>query len=455
MAFDPSSYGTEWRPAFEAVESMLGGRIVGGERQARWRPVFFLEVERPGGEILPICFRGGRTEAPDGGRQIRHEFECLSALERNRIPVPRIYGFCEEPAGIVMERAPGRHDLATATSREELESVRDHFIGILADIHRLPTDDFEAFGLEKKTTPRDLALGDSQASIRRFRAGKRRPEPALEFLIDWAERNVPRHRQECCFITGDSGQFLFDEGRVTALLDMEIGYLGDPLADLGALFSRDLTEKMGDLGTAIDRYEAAIGAPVDRRTVLYHAIRWAMTTPLGTALVVASPPVTAEYVQYLSWYLVYTRTPLELIAHLEGIEIDDPELPDETLPLSPHAVEHDALQARLLAFQATDEFQAYEVDGLRRLALHLRQADRFGAEMLARDLDEAEQLLGHRPATWQERDLALEDLVRESDGQRNAELGRYFVRRFKREEALLAPAMRDLVGVRMQRLPLD
>ena len=67
MAFDPSSYGTEWRPAFEAVESMLGGRIVRGERQARWRPVFFLEVERPDGEVLPICFRGGRTEAPDGG----------------------------------------------------------------------------------------------------------------------------------------------------------------------------------------------------------------------------------------------------------------------------------------------------------------------------------------------------------------------------------------------------
>ena len=451
--FDPEQFGAEWAPAFAAIESLVGGRIVSGERQARWRPVFFVDVERADGEILPICFRGGRIELADDSA-IRHEYACFRALEKNGIPVPRIYGYCESPPGFVMQKSPGRHDMRHTRDQDEFDSVRDHFIEILADIHRLPTDDFEAFGLRRLTSPRDLALGDSKSSIKRFQKYKKRPEPGVEFLIDWTERNVPQDRRECCFVTGDSGQFLFEEGRVTAMLDMELGYLGDPLADLGGLFSRDLTEKMGSIETAIERYERAIGHAVDRRVVLYHAIRFAMTTPLGTALVVAEPPVAAEYIQYLAWYLVYLRNPLQLIAHLEGFEIDPPETefrPSET----PYGAAHDALQERFEVFETRDEFQAYEADGLRRLALYLRQGDLFGQDVFERDLDDVEKILGHRPRTWQERDLALERFVADAEGRRNPEFVQYYVRRLRREEALLAPAMRDLVGVDMQTIRLD
>jgi hypothetical protein len=450
MAFDPTAFGTEWQPAFASIESLVGGRIVGGERQTRWRPVFFVDVEMPSGEILPICFRGGRIELEDDSA-IRHEYECFRALEKNGILVPHIYGYCEKPAGFVMQKSPGRHDMATTSGPDELASVRDHFIEILAEIHRVPTADFEAFGLKRAETPRDLALGDSKPSIKRFQKLKSRPEPGVEFLIDWTERNIPQDRTECCFVTGDSGQFIFDEGRVTAMLDMELGYLGDPLADLGGFFSRDLTEKMGDIEVAIEKYEAVTGKPVDRRVVLYHAIRFAMTTPLGTALAVANPPVAAEYIQYLAWYLVYLRNPLQLIAHLEGFEVDSPDI-DFQETISPYAPGHDQLQDRFEIFRTHDDFQAYEADGLRRLALYLKQGDRFGADVFERDLDDVEKLLGRRPKTWQERDLALEAFVQEAKGERNEEFVRYYVRRLRREEALLAPAMRDLVGVDMQTL---
>jgi hypothetical protein len=452
MSFDLDSQGAQWRPAFEHVAACVGGRIVSAERQARWRPVFWLEVERPDGEILPVCFRGGRIEQ-GSENTIRHEYECFRALETNGIPVPKIYGYCDEPVGFVMETSPGRHDLSTATSGEEFDAVRDHFIEILAQIHALPIRDFEAFGLERATTARALGLGDCVAGIDRFRTRKTRPDPVIEFLIDWCERNVPSHRDECCFVTGDSGQFLFENGRVTAMLDMELGYLGDPLADLGGLFSRDLTEKMGDLNIAVDRYESATGRPVDRRVVLYHAIRFALTTPLGTGLALANPHVAVEYVQYLTWYLVYSRAPLELIAYREGIELEEPELPAEVL--SPYAVAHDSLRAKFGTFETNDAFQAYEADSLRRLALYLQQGDRFGADLLEKDLDDVETLFGHRPKTWQERDRALSDLVQNDHGKREEEIVRYLVRRLKREEALLAPAQRDLVGAKMQTLRLD
>jgi hypothetical protein len=451
-SFDPDGFGPEWRSAFEFVEASVGGRVVSAEREPRWRPNFWLEVERPGGERLPICFRGARIEQGEENT-ISHEYACFRVLERNGIPVPRIYGLCEDPVGIVMERAPGRHDLATAASTEERDAVRDHFIEILARIHALPIADFEAAGLPRRTTPRALGLGDSAQGIARFRSRQTRPDPIVEFLIDWCERHVPEHRRDCTFVTGDSGQFLFDQGRVTAMLDMELGYLGDPLADLGGLFCRDLTESMGDLDVAIDRYAMASGRPVDRRVVLYHAIRFALTTPLGTALSLAAPHVAVEYVQYLTWYLVYARCPLELIAYREGIALEPPALPDERV--SPYAVAHDSLQQKFDAFATHDAFQAYEADSLRRLALVLRQGDRYGADLMERDLDDAEVLLGFRPADWQARDMALSDLIGENRGERDAELVRYLVRRIQREEAILAPAQRDLVGARMQTIRLD
>jgi hypothetical protein len=451
MSFDLDSFGSEWRAAFEVVESSVGGRIVSAERQARWRPVFWLKVERPDGEILPVCFRGGRIEQGEENT-ILNEYECFRALEKNGILVPKIYGYCEKPIGFVMERSPGRPDLSTAENPEELDAVRDEFIQILAQIHALPTTDFEAFGLKRLTNTRDLALGDSAKGIARFAERKTRPDPIVEFLIDWCERHVPVGRDECSFVTCDSGQFIFENGRVTAMLDMELGYLGDPLADLGGLFSRDLTEKMGDLNVAVDRYEVAVGHPVDRRTVLYHAIRFALTTPLGTGLSLANPHVAVEYVQFLTWYLVYSRSPLELIAYREGYELEDPAYPKETV--SPYAVAHDSLQEKFGAFKTNDAFQAYEADSLRRLALYTRQGDRYGADLLERDFDDASKLLGKRPATWQERDADLSSLVLENEGERDEELVRYFVRRLKREEWLLAPAQRDLVGAKMQTLRL-
>ncbi len=452
MGFDLDSHGAQWRPAFESVEKSVGGRIVSAERQARWRPVFWLDVERPDRTVVPVCFRGARVEQGEENT-IRHEYACFRALEKNGIPVPRIYGYCEEPEGFVMEKSPGRHDLATAESAAEFESVRDHFIEILARIHALPTDDFEAFGLERKATARALALGDSAAGIARFERHKKRPDPVIEFLIDWCERNAPQGRSECCFVTGDSGQFIFEDGRVTAMLDMELGYLGDPLADLGGLFCRDLTEKMGDLNVAIERYEVASGKPVDRRVVLYHAIRFALTTPLGTGLAIVEPHVAVEYVQYLTWYLVYSRAPLELIAHREGYSLEEPERPSARE--SRYSVAHDSLQEKFEAFATEGEFQAYEADSLKRLALYLRQGDRYGEDLLSKDLDDVARLLGRRPENWQKRDQLLSNLVRSNRGERDPELVWYLVRRLLREEAILAPAQRDLVGAKMQTLDLD
>jgi len=40
-----------------------------------------------------------------------------------------------------------------------------------------------------------------------------------EFGIRWIRRNMPPDRSKVCFVTADCGQFLFEHGRIVALLD--------------------------------------------------------------------------------------------------------------------------------------------------------------------------------------------------------------------------------------------
>lgn len=446
-SFDPAQFGAEWIDTFKTIESTVGGRIITATRQARWRPAFFLDVEVEG-RIEPVCFRGARREHPNADI-IRYEYECFRILEEAGIPVPHIYGFCEEYPGIVMAKAPGRANLATAVDDIERESVRKHFIEILARIHALPLDAFDSLGRKPLTTARELGLGDSLFAIEMFRAMQKRPEPGLEFLIRWSERNYPRDRDECCFITCDSGQFVFENGAVTGLLDLELAYLGDPMADLGGLFARDLSEPLGGMAGLLDLYESSAGRSVDRDAVLYHAVRWSMSTPLLIAGSVADPPKSLELVQYLAWYLVYQRAPLELVAHIDGVALAEPSLPAEES--TPFGVAHDGMVARLEPTGEQGSFRDFETDGLRRIAIYVRESDRRGHAMLEEDLAEASDLLGRRVDDWRARDEALVDAIRNERCAEDRMLA-YLFRRYRREELLLQPAMRDLIDVRLQTL---
>jgi aminoglycoside phosphotransferase (APT) family kinase protein len=450
VAFDRGQLSERWQRAFDYVEAQLGGRVVSAERQARWRPAWFLQIERDG-EVLPVYFRGARAEAEHGVLQLRREHTCLALLERHGVPVPHVYGFCPDPEGIVMERAPGRFDLATAEDEAERVAVRNHYMELLAGVHALPTGEFETAGMQRPATARELARGDLDGWIAAYRQAKTRPEPTIEFALDWLARNAPAGRERVGLLLGDAGQFLFERSRVTAILDVELATLGDPAADLGALLSRDLSEPLGDIEHALRHYEATSGEPVDRNVVRYHAVRFGLITPLATAAIVARPPAVADYVQYLSWYLVYARCPLEIVAHMEGVELAPPDLPDEEPEhSSPYAVAHDALRDRFEIFERGDAFQAYRVDALARLAAYLRRCDRFGRALEASDLEDAGRLLGRRPAGGRERDTALEALVAGNRGDLDRELIGYFVRRLQREEFLLAPVMQELAGAHMQ-----
>ena len=428
------------------VEQLAGGRIVSAESQERWRPAWFLEVEKPGGERVGVYFRGDRGVEQHGVYPLEHEYEVMRVLEAHGIPVPHIYGFCDEPRGIVMEKALGRANLATASDEAERRAVLDHYIEILVAMHRIPVAAFAHLKLPLPATPEALALGDLPRWEKSYRARKKAAEPLIEFALRWLHENAPCQRSRATFLAGDAGQFLFDAGRVTAVIDLELAYLGDPLADLAGMMSRDLSEPLGDLSRAFLRYGELMGEPVDLATVLYHAVRFAIVTPLATAPLTQAPPPGLNYVQYAGWGLVYGRGALDAIAQREGIVLAAPALPEAEATRASPAFAH------AVALLTGPAAKGYEADVSLRLAQHLAEVDRLGPRLEAQDLVEVSALLGRRVTSWSEADAALEAFVLAAPLSRTPDILQLLYRRTLRQEALLKPALRELDGVSIQRI---
>jgi hypothetical protein len=443
----------EWRRAFAWAEATVGGRVVRAERQARWRPAWFLDVERDG-EILPLYWRGDRgLEGINSVYDVRYEATFYPILEAHGIPVPHLHGLCNDPLGILLERVPGRANLATAESDAERLAVLHEYMEILARIHAIDPSEFERAGVVRPRDPGAIARGDLEIWAREFHKAKRRPEPMLEFLIGWCRRNSPGNRRETTLVLSDSGQFLFEAGRVTSVIDLELAFLGDPLADLAAMRTRDMAEPMGDLPRAFRHYEKVSGRGVDLQAVRYHSARFNLYTPLTTAHLVADPPPGLDYGLYLAWHIAWARASLDAVAESMGIEVPAIRVP---APLAtPRSAATRALVGMLkMPGEGGEEapFQRYERLRALRTAQLLESAEGLAAELDAEERDEASALLGRPMRNWAATDAALEELVAASPPERDADLLRYFHRRIQREQELYRGAMWEIENAVMRPL---
>ena len=438
-----------WQRAFAWVEAELGGEIVAFERQTRWRPAFFVDLLRDG-EKIPLYLRGERGELDHGAYPFEHEVGVLKVMEAEGLPVPHVYGVVPDPTMIVMDKMPGRINLETATDEDERVSVLNHYMDLLADLHAIDPKRFEELGVEKPVDARAAGFADLHRWEERFRQAKSRPEPLIEFVYGWLRRNVPTERYAISCLQVDSAQFLFDQGRVTSFIDLELACLGDPAADLAGMRGRDLAEPLGPLSPAFERYFEKTGDRIPKSVIDYHTVRFNLSTPTTCAPLVAAPPLAADYVQYLGWYWVWSRACVEVMADHAGVPLSDPTIP-EPVP-SAQAPAHDWVADRLAALRGeADDFLRYEVDTVWRAAVFLQRADLMGAEMDAIEAAEIDALLGRVTAPG-DREAELEAFVLEHGASREAELLQLFQKRCLRNEALFAPVARELAGVKTQLL---
>ncbi|MEE6176095.1 phosphotransferase [Mycobacterium sp. 050134] len=444
-----------WPRLFDWVEQLTGGRIVEWRRQARWRPAWFLTVE-VGGHRRHLYARCQRDEAMPwtGTLSLRREFDIMRVLHQHGIAVAAPLGFCEEPEAILMEAVQGRDRFDARDEPATRDAVITDYVRRLASAHRLDPALFEAIGMSRPSSPREVGYMGFALSEKWYRAVKPGPQPVIEFVIGWLHRNVPTHRSAVSWIHFDAGQFLHVDGRVTALMDVEFSCLGDPLADLGAMRMRDTAQPIGDLTAAYAEYARERGCPIDRGVVNFHAVRFALLTAMLSAGTRADPPATFDLAQWQAWSLMSLTICLEIIAEEGGYRLDPPAALDYP-PLRNDAVHRCAQRILddILAGLSPDDYVAFRLCTVRDLLPGLHRAARASAVVEEIDRVEAQDLLGVPLAQWSDVDAQLEHFASSHQVEQEADIARLLSRRIRRQIDLIQPGMRDVRGFRVQ--PVD
>jgi aminoglycoside phosphotransferase (APT) family kinase protein len=387
------------------------------------------------GEVLELYVRGLRTDM----RPIfplAHERRMQELLFANGIPVPAVRGYLDHPPAIVMDRVVGQTDFAGSTEVER-RAVMDDYIEVLARMHHLDVSPFVEAGAELPVQASDAARTGIRAYEHAYRVGKVRPDPFLEFCLGWLARHPPSHSVRPSVVVWDSGQFLHRGGRISALLDLELAHIGDPMMDLAGLRMRSSVIDYGPFEDIYRRYEELSGDAVDLAAIAYQHFVFTITTQLAYHRGLAQPTADSDLMNYMQWCSESNLYAIEALASFAGIELEEVDVPEPSY--SPVAVAHRHLTESLRTIRGGDEGSAYQLRIAFRLARHLQRWDEIGATLAARDIDDVAALVGYRPSTWDEADAELERFVLGAGAEWDVPLIRLFHRRLERQRALLGP----------------
>lgn len=237
---------------------------------------------------------------------LRQEYEICRLLAEHGVAVPAAHAFEGDPANpyggpyYVMDRVPGTApNVWRRRDREALEAdwdggraLAESLLDSLVRIHAVPLEP-----VARVLPRRDYAdVVGHWAAVQREMALVR--DPVVEDAYAWlAERQPPPC--EPALVHGDYriGNCLSQDGMVTAVLDWELSYLGDPLYDLGYIsldyeagkFTRPGSPLLGAVAERewfLSEYERRSGREVDPELVRTYAVLAALmlTAILSTGI---------------------------------------------------------------------------------------------------------------------------------------------------------------------------
>jgi len=198
----------------------------------------------------------------------RLEFEFYRSFEGTAVPVPRAFWLETEPGALerpftVMERIDGCEAQFQALMDSAYAPYRDalaqRMYEILGDIATTPIDGLPATAVADIPAPTDCWRRELDHWERIIDANETEPQPIMRAGIRWLRRNPPPPPPRVTVVHGDyrTGNFLYRQDRIFAILDWEMAHFGDPLEDLAWSFAKPWQwAKDGKAGGVIDRADA-------------------------------------------------------------------------------------------------------------------------------------------------------------------------------------------------------
>ncbi len=439
------------RKVFAWLEANLGC-VLRLTPHARWRTGWDAEIER-GGEVTALYIRGPRGDNYISPIDMRQEAAIHRAFLAGGIPAPKVLGLIDDPEALVLERIAGTINTATIDNAEERRAVREEFVEIMARLHTLPLDHFDAVGLEIPVGADAVSRNLYAASEAIFDRLIGRPWPLMRFVAGWLRRNVPQGRTRAAFVNADAGQFMFADGRVTGLIDFEMSAFGDPAAELSGMRLRDTSEPLGDLSALYDHYEKVSGDRISKRLIEYHTAGFCGVNGFMLWPLMFTSTPEQDYSAYMNFAVATSRWCVTAMAAHDGVQLADPRTPVASAMGFEQAGHH--LVRQIGALPGVDPAGEYTRDSAAALALYQQRWLTFGADVLAADMADTEALTGSHPFGQDDMFAQLEAFVLQAGPEHDAALIQHFHKWLRRQDFLLTGCgiASYFVGLDLQVIP--
>ena len=272
--------------AFSGTVAPEGADKIDEAKLAAWMSANVADFEGP---VEVLKFAGGqsnptyRVNAKSGSYVLRRkpfgpllpsahavdrEYKVIAGLHPTGFPVAKPYGLCTDDSVIgswfyIMAMVEGRTiwDGAMPGSKPtERRATYEAMIDTLAALHAI---DVDAAGLADYGKPGNYFGRQVDRWTKQYRASETETMPEMERLIDWLPKTLPEQTRTS-IVHGDyridNMIFAAKEPKVIAVLDWELGTLGDPLADFTYVAMAWVTSNGGRSGV-MDLDRAALGIP--------------------------------------------------------------------------------------------------------------------------------------------------------------------------------------------------
>lgn len=426
------------------VEAELGGKVTSVLPIYRERLTWTVDYEVDG--VPKRVLAKGRRPWDACPFPLETEMKVNQVLAANGITVPAVYGMLDDPHvffmewvesderenGLLAQTADG--DRGTLSPDRWAASLK--YIEELARMHAIPADAFDGAGMAMPSNPTELATGLNEPF---FKMMERRIEPPArsEFFRQWLLRNAPQHRTSVSYVAGDACQFLSKGPDVVALLDFELGYLGDPLQDLACFRARHPVENLGDIYALFRRYAEVTGEPLDLPVLAYQTVQFLAAAITGVTIAMKQRHPNSNPTELVSQIAFSFRRGLEAMAELVGLELADVDPPRVLhMPYGEDATE--GLIEDISRLSTGPDFLPWQKDILGKTPRFIGNCMALGPWFVEESLADIREVTGTTYTSLPQADRALREFVKAAGPERDPELIRLFHRAAQRECWLIA-----------------
>lgn len=394
-----------WTAEASAGTVTRAARVAGGNRCQGWA----IDVTKPDGSEVPLFLRFQAFETRGVEPfTTRREAEIYRALQPTKVPIPRLVAVHPTRQAMLTERVAGQAEFRHLKDESQKATIAREFAAALAELHRQDVRRLAIRGLEVPATVTEAVRAELALWWAMYQETER-PDGLIEFGHDWLAANLPEVSAPPSLIHGDAGpgNFLFEDGHLTTLLDWELAHLGDPMEDLAWLSMRSVMEPVPSLKDCLDEYDRHAEAPVDVARLRYHRALVSFRVCIIRHRNVSGEPGASLVSRTLNRRLLVTA-----IAEAGGVALP-------AVPAAQRSGEADALYEQVLTElrdtivpRSTDRVVIGKAKDLSKVVKYLQAMASIGPDAARLELDAIGGALGRRPDTLEVGRAALVDAIR-------------------------------------------